>query len=68
LFEGTGKSAATSVREIVFVTAKTEPEAVLFQPNCSAYGIGFCLYIHLFLDYSIISLAQYDIKLEDDCE
>jgi hypothetical protein len=45
--------------------AKTECEALLLQPVCSAYGIDFCLFIHFFLDY-LISLPLYGKKLEDD--
>ena len=46
--------------------AETEHEALLLQPICSAYGIDFCLFMHLFWDYLIISLASYGIRLEDD--
>jgi hypothetical protein len=46
------------------VIAKTEREALLLQPVCSAYGIDFCLFIHIFLDY-LISVPPYGRKLED---
>lgn len=44
----------------------TEHEALLFQPVCSAYGIDFCLFFHIFLDCLIIAVPPYGKKLEDD--